>query len=303
LIIYDRMFGTFQEEDEDVAYGLVHPSQSFDLIQGQFAHLKYMASRIWYDEVGFWNKWAVIWKGPGWRAGAPRMGFPSDIPELDPAYRKYDPTLPSGFNWYLAANFLCNAAFSVFINLGLMTVPASHIWFVAMFTLSLQSFSMLSDNAPLAPYLEVMRTGISLIVDLLCYLTTEPEKYRIFWYTDPHNYFSAMSPGFVAIRILLLSSFLFMSGYLLERHGLIKRAKRHSVVTSISINNNGSEVVVVKTELSGGESIDLGSPGMIVRSNSPLPKHVQQMSSSPLSRSRKPRGLQVGVALLAGSNL
>lgn len=119
LIIFDRMFGTFQEEDEEVYYGLVHTSQTFSLWSGQFAHFQYMIGRI-MEEEGFWNKWAVVWKGPGWRAGAPRMGFASDIPEIDPHQGKYDPKLPTGHYWYLGLNFVSIVSFAIFVNMGFL---------------------------------------------------------------------------------------------------------------------------------------------------------------------------------------
>lgn len=120
LIIWDRLFGTFQVEDEEVYYGLVHPSQAFDIWQGQFAHFIYMFGRI-REERGFWNKWSVVWKGPGWRAGAPRMGFASDIPEIDTSKGKYlNPKLPRGHYWYLLLNFVSITLFAIFVNMGLL---------------------------------------------------------------------------------------------------------------------------------------------------------------------------------------
>ena len=38
LFIRDRMFGTFQAEDEKVVYGLVHPNDFWDPVRGQFFH-------------------------------------------------------------------------------------------------------------------------------------------------------------------------------------------------------------------------------------------------------------------------
>ena len=259
LIIFDRMFGTFQVEDEEVFYGLVHPAQSFSLWSGQFAHFFYMASRIW-EERGFWNKWAVIWKGPGWRAGAPRFGFASDIPEIDPSQGKYDPKLPTGHYWYLGLNFVSIVSFAIFVNLGLlqtrshtvltpktqimmdnMKAPGevtsfeeeiylqpdggilllpSYVWhavLISLFTLSLQSFALISDNWRWAPHFEAARCFFFLGLDLLCYLTAAPGEHRIFWYTDPAKRFTAWSLGFVLLRLNLLISGLYMVHHIFVR--------------------------------------------------------------------------------------
>ena len=57
LIIWDRMFGTFQEEkdDERVVYGLTTPIRSFDPFWVQFHHLFHVLGRVW-SEKGIVNK-------------------------------------------------------------------------------------------------------------------------------------------------------------------------------------------------------------------------------------------------------
>lgn len=270
LIIFDRMFGTFQEEDEEVYYGLVHPSQSFSLWSGQFAHFQYMAGRVW-EERGFWNKWAVIWKGPGWRAGAPRMGFASDIPEIDPHQGKYDPKLPTGHYWYLGLNFVSIVCFAIFVNMGFLQTRShtvltpktqiimdnmksleeatsfeeeiylqpdggvlllpSYFWhavLIGLFTLSLQSFALISDNWRWAPHFEAARCAFFLAVDIFCHISAAPGEHRIFWYTDPAKRFTPWSPGFVLLRLNLLISFLYMAHHILVRDTHFTMPKRPS---------------------------------------------------------------------------
>jgi alkylglycerol monooxygenase len=321
LIVFDRLFGTFQAEDEEVAFGLVHPSQSFNLFEGQLAHFKWMWQRLG-EEKGVWNKWAVIWKGPGWHSGTPRLGDPSEVPAIDPTHRKYNPTLPFGFQTYLAVNFFCNCAFSVFINLGLMTVPRTHIVFVLLFTASLQSFSMLCDNSPTGPYLELLRTGLSIIIDAICYATSEPGQYRFLWYTDrlpsanslPLNsltgeiagpYYSPLNPAFVLFKAVVITSFFFMLGHILLQNGLIQRVKAKTKTTAqaavasedrAATSTQGTTTPSLPNEETSTQNI--AELFEIPRPESPLANVKTHFVPSPSnSRSRKPRGLQVGVAL------
>lgn len=75
LIIWDRMFGTFQEEEEPVAYGLVHPDAFFDLFRAQFGHyLHIVTSYLSYDSII--DRLSVIFCGPGWSPGTGRLGGP-----------------------------------------------------------------------------------------------------------------------------------------------------------------------------------------------------------------------------------
>lgn len=93
LIIWDRLFGTFEEErdDDPVVYGTRKPLRSHDPI---WANLEVYAglardswrTRRWVDKLLVW------WKPPGWR--------PADLAALEPtpafelaAQRKYTPPL------------------------------------------------------------------------------------------------------------------------------------------------------------------------------------------------------------------
>ncbi|XP_057160513.1 alkylglycerol monooxygenase isoform X9 [Ursus arctos] len=80
LIIWDRIFGTFEAENEKVVYGLTHPINTFEPFKVQFHHLVYIWTTFWATP-GFFNKFSVIFKGPGWGPGKPRLGLSEEIPE------------------------------------------------------------------------------------------------------------------------------------------------------------------------------------------------------------------------------
>jgi alkylglycerol monooxygenase len=52
LIIWDKLFGTFEEEKTEPVYGLVHPIRTWDLIWAQVHHLVYL-----YQEASKYKKW------------------------------------------------------------------------------------------------------------------------------------------------------------------------------------------------------------------------------------------------------
>ncbi|XP_051641941.1 alkylglycerol monooxygenase isoform X2 [Manacus candei] len=82
LIIWDRIFGTFEAEDAKVVYGLTHPVNSFDPIMLQLRPLAHIWNTFWATP-GFCNKLSVIFKGPGWGPGKPRLGLPEEIPVVN----------------------------------------------------------------------------------------------------------------------------------------------------------------------------------------------------------------------------
>ncbi|KAJ3415449.1 hypothetical protein HDV05_004891 [Chytridiales sp. JEL 0842] len=83
LIIWDRMFGTYQGETRPAVYGLTHPLNSFDLFRVQFGHFTHIAKTV-YATPGISHKLAVLFAGPGWTPQKPhlRLGDINDIPEV-----------------------------------------------------------------------------------------------------------------------------------------------------------------------------------------------------------------------------
>uniref|UniRef100_A0A8C2GQN5 Transmembrane protein 195 n=1 Tax=Cyprinus carpio TaxID=7962 RepID=A0A8C2GQN5_CYPCA len=81
LIIWDRMFGTFTPESDKVIYGLTHPISTFEIWTVEFLYYPYLWQRFWETE-GISNKLSIIFKGPGWTPGKPRLGDIADIPQV-----------------------------------------------------------------------------------------------------------------------------------------------------------------------------------------------------------------------------
>ena len=89
LCIWDRLFGTFEEEREQPVFGLVKPLSSFNPI---YAQVQAWAA-MWRSarEAQGWDRVRVWLRGPEWR---PR-GLLIEAPEVTrTAQRKHDPPLP-----------------------------------------------------------------------------------------------------------------------------------------------------------------------------------------------------------------
>ncbi|XP_053206897.1 alkylglycerol monooxygenase-like [Panonychus citri] len=106
LIIWDRIFGTFQEEDEKepVAYGLVHPVESYNPFYVQF-HSWYFMFKKMGEMKSFKHKIMVPFMGPGWEPGKPRLGLISDLPEIKHPVKYWDPQIPLLQKIYVIAHF------------------------------------------------------------------------------------------------------------------------------------------------------------------------------------------------------
>ena len=92
LVVWDRMFGTFAEENEPAVYGTRKALTSFDplrAILGPYAPLVRDSwhTRNWRDKLAVW------FKPPGWRPADVAARFPEAPFSLDEAMHIHDPAL------------------------------------------------------------------------------------------------------------------------------------------------------------------------------------------------------------------
>ncbi|KAL5009815.1 hypothetical protein ScPMuIL_012120 [Solemya velum] len=166
FIIWDRLFGTFaaEREDEKVVYGLVHPLNSWDPSFAQFGHLQYMW-KTFKQMDGLSNKLSVIWKGPGWGPGKPRLGLPEDIPQVKAPITKYDSGLPMWGNLYVIVHFGVVMIGYTDLTQQSKVIPAIYtVYCILYIMLSLTAFGALHDHKNYGPLLEFGRCLLFLLV-------------------------------------------------------------------------------------------------------------------------------------------
>jgi sterol desaturase/sphingolipid hydroxylase (fatty acid hydroxylase superfamily) len=104
LIVWDRMFGTFQVEEEEPVYGLTKPLNSWNPLWANLHIWRDLCRDAWLAPR--WVDKLRIWFMPqGWRpAGLPANPVP---PEVTPeTIIRYDTRLPLGLNVYAFVNFV-----------------------------------------------------------------------------------------------------------------------------------------------------------------------------------------------------
>ncbi|HZY80140.1 MAG TPA: sterol desaturase family protein [Cyclobacteriaceae bacterium] len=114
LIIWDKMFGTFQAEEERPTYGITKPINSWNAVWANFSHYAVMSEEIqripkWTDKVKY------LFKKPGWLPK--EMGGYRPAPEVDKnTYRKYDTPAPVLLNYYVLVQYIiCLGATAAFL--------------------------------------------------------------------------------------------------------------------------------------------------------------------------------------------
>merc|ERR1711990_277175 len=165
LIIWDRMFGTFEWErdDEPVVYGLVDQPQFFNPLKHQMFYYGKVIEKAQSMNTSTDKLFAFI-KGPGWFPGTPRLGDPMGVPEIQ-VREKYNPKVAGWINVYTVLHFVL--VFFAFDDLGRYNInmsPLSVLAICAFLFWTLTSIGMLFDNSPYAWLNEFIRSAVFLIL-------------------------------------------------------------------------------------------------------------------------------------------
>ncbi len=159
LIIWDRLFGTFQKEEEPCVYGTVKPLKSFNPVFANFHYYWELVSQAW-NAQGILNKIKVFIMRPGWvpaKDGEPSHYLP--IPEVTPErFEKYDPKPNAEIRSYTLAWFIgiLLFAFAFLLFLPKFTL-LSRVLISLWVTISLLSVNGLMEQKSWARQLEIFR--------------------------------------------------------------------------------------------------------------------------------------------------
>ncbi len=114
LIIWDKMFGTFQKEEERPTYGITKPINSWNAAYANFSHYVEMSKDL--KRIPHWSdRFKYLFKKPGWLPEY--MGGYRAAPPVDKAtYSKYVTPSPLVLNLYVLFQYvLCLAGTSMFL--------------------------------------------------------------------------------------------------------------------------------------------------------------------------------------------
>jgi alkylglycerol monooxygenase len=111
FIIFDKIFGTFKEEEETPVYGITTPVKSWNPIWINISHYVTIKNEI--HQIKDWkNKVRYLFKKPGW--------LPEDLggyrapSEVSDAYQKYDTLVPAPLNWYVFFQYMALMGLTAF---------------------------------------------------------------------------------------------------------------------------------------------------------------------------------------------
>ncbi len=168
LCIWDRWFGTFQEELDDVPpqYGVLKPAATWNPIHINFQHVWRLIQDAWHTNS--WNDKFRIWFMPtGWRPEDVQEKYPRPIIEDVYHFRRYSTPsskLLKGYSLFQLIFTLILLLF-MFYNYGEIGFDGL-LLFGAFIFLGIYGYTSLMDRSKYAVGIEVFRglAGMALIV-------------------------------------------------------------------------------------------------------------------------------------------
>ena len=164
--VWDRMFGTFQEELDEVPprYGVLKPAKTWNPILINFQHFWGLLIDAWRTK-SIWDKFRIWFMPTGWRPADVIIKYPKEIISDVYNYRKYKTEVSNQVKYFVIGQFAVNT-FLLFILLAKWTSFNSSSQFIigVLLFLGIGSYSSLMDKNPLALIFESLRLilGISL---------------------------------------------------------------------------------------------------------------------------------------------
>jgi alkylglycerol monooxygenase len=136
LIVWDRLFGSFQEETEKCVYGTRSPLRSWDPIWANAEVYGALLKDSWHTRR--WADKLRVWlKPPGWRPADVAARFPKPLFEAT-ALQRFDPPLSLATAWLAGLQFV-----------GLLVGVAAFLWQVDSWPLATACVWLLALTASL----------------------------------------------------------------------------------------------------------------------------------------------------------
>lgn len=166
FIFWDKWFGTFQEEKEDIpaVYGVTRPVRTWNPIKINFMHFWLLVKDAWRAQK--WKDKLTIWFKPlGWRPADVAEKYP--IQKIDDVYHfeKYNPQLTKGMLvWSFSQLIVLLLLLSyLFGNLAAIGAPGI-FYFGAFIFLTVYAYTELMDRNPNAWAWELMKVAYAIFI-------------------------------------------------------------------------------------------------------------------------------------------
>lgn len=165
LIIWDRMFGTFQAEEEKPTYGVTKPVNTWNPVWANVLPIVEMTRQV-TSTSGLMNKIKVLFYKPGWKPK--EQGGYEPAPAITGHETKYATQNIRSLNAYLILQYLVTLAMTVFFILNSADMlPRLKFAGAAFIIFTIVTFGMLLEHRRVWPWIEVLRNALLVVLVFL----------------------------------------------------------------------------------------------------------------------------------------
>lgn len=165
---WDRMFGTFQEELDDVppVYGITRPAQTWNPIRINFQHLWLLVKDAWRTR-NLWDKFRIWFMPTGWR--------PPDVVDRYPVHAikdvynfdKYNAPASKPLVVWSWFQFVMTALLLLYMLYGFTAIGFPGLFVYGAFIFAgIYGFTSLMDQLHSGPWIEMLR-GLAGVIFIL----------------------------------------------------------------------------------------------------------------------------------------
>lgn len=168
LCIWDRWFGTFQEELEEVPpqYGVLKPAQTWNPIHINFQHLWRLIKDAWHTN-NWWDKLRIWFMPTGWRPTDVKESHPISIIEDVYSFDRYTTPTTKLFNTYIIFQLLVTTALLMVMFYNYATIGFNGLLLNgAIIFIGIYGYTAVMDRKAYGAVIELCRSiiGISFIL-------------------------------------------------------------------------------------------------------------------------------------------
>ncbi|WP_431128034.1 sterol desaturase family protein [Flagellimonas flava] len=162
---WDRMFGTFQEEMEEVPpqYGVLKPANTWNPILINFQHLWRLIKDAWRTQ-SYWDKLRIWFMPTGWRPTDVAEKYPIQIIDDVYNFQKYMPAASPALKGYSIYQLLANTGLMLFMFYNYAEIGFDGLLLFGAFVfIGIYGYTSLMDKASFAIWIEFFRALAGLL--------------------------------------------------------------------------------------------------------------------------------------------
>ncbi|MBT8234737.1 MAG: sterol desaturase family protein [Bacteroidia bacterium] len=168
LCIWDRWFGTFQEEMEDVPpqYGVLKPAATWNPILINFQHIWRIMKDSWRTKDP-WDKFRIWFMPTGWRPDDVKEAYAMPVIEDVYNFTKYQTPASGNLKGYAVFQMIATLALLLFMFFNYSEIGISGLLLYGLFMfMGIYGYTTLMDRAPYSFWIELLRSiaGLGILV-------------------------------------------------------------------------------------------------------------------------------------------